>query len=126
MAKQYTIEELKAMTNLSDEVETLPQRWDTHQRDILGDVFILHSFESIETAHGKAYVGDCQFYDGHLRVLLGGQVLMEQMDILRGSLPVALKVIKPGRAYLFSEPTERELVEFANALQGGDSQEIPF
>lgn len=91
---------------------TSGKRWELVQKDVEDEVVILHRFKGITTHYGDAYLVDIDRKGEQSTILIGGQVLMTQLDELAEHLPIVAVIRKPGRAYVFTDATEEEMVAY--------------
>lgn len=89
---------------------TTGKRWDSTHKDHIGKLLIIHSFKTIRTKYGPAALTRIDIEGDERRVLLGSEVLQEQLKELEDNLPILAMIHKPGRAYLLTDPTA-ELIE---------------
>jgi hypothetical protein len=114
MVTQMTFVQLKTLAQVADYAP--PQRaWDFKHSDLLGKVFIVQGLKQINTSFGDAYLADVILPEGTAKVLMGGQVLIEQLKALSEHLPAVCIVRKPGRAFVLDTPNDDELNAFVNA-----------
>ncbi len=78
--------------------------WDKTHSDLINLDVLVISYRPITTQYGDAYLADC-FLDGkRLNILIGAQVLMEQLAEVKDDLPMWFSVIKPKKSYIFVAP----------------------
>lgn len=76
--------------------------WEFTHKDVMNLELVVYSYEKIETRYGDGYLAKAVIDGEYKKVLMGGKVLMRQLDAMQESLPVRLTVIKQGRYYKFS------------------------
>ena len=85
------------------------KRWDLTHKEVFGDVLVVKRAKAINTKYGAAYLASCDHKGLQVEVLFGGQVLIDQIEELLPNLPVLAVIRKPGRSYVFTDPTPDEL-----------------
>lgn len=93
-------------------IVTSGKRWEFTQKEIVDQVMILHRYTQISTQYGDAYLVDIDVSGNQATLLIGGQVLMKQLAELAEYLPIVTVIRKPGRCYVFTDPTEEELTAY--------------
>lgn len=89
---------------------TTGKRWDSTHKDHIGKLLIIHSYKTIRTKYGPAALTRIDIEGEERNVLLGSEVLQEQLKELDQNLPILAMIHKPGRAYLLTDPTA-EMIE---------------
>jgi len=92
---------------------TSGKRWEYTHAEIADIPFVIFFYTEVETQYGPAYVADCEVWGEEHKVLIGGEVLMPQLKELAPHLPMFVKVIRPGKAYTFDDPTPAEMDAYA-------------
>lgn len=85
------------------------KRWDMTHKEVFGDVLVIHRAKEINTRYGPAWLGSVDHKGVQIEVLFGGQVLFDQIKELLPNLPVLSVIRKPGRSYVFTDPTPDEI-----------------
>jgi len=88
------------------------KRWDMTHKEVFGDVLAIHRAKEINTRYGPAWLGSVDHKGEQKEVLFGGQVLFDQIKELLPNLPVLTVIRKPGRSYVFTDPTPDEIVAY--------------
>jgi hypothetical protein len=91
---------------------TSGKRWELTQREVSESVIIVHRYTDITTQYGPAYLADIDHQGEQKTLLVGGEVLMKQLAELADHLPVVTVIRKPGRSYVFTDPTPEELAAY--------------
>lgn len=97
-----------SIANVSKYVRT-GKRWDFTHKEVFGDVLVMTRAKEINTKYGPAYLASCDYKGEQVEVLMGGQVLFDQLKDLVPNLPVLTVIRKPGRSYVFTDPTQKEI-----------------
>lgn len=85
------------------------KRWDSTHKEVFGDLLVIHRAKEINTRYGVAYLASVDHKGVQIEVLLGGQVLVDQIKDLMQNLPVMTVIRKPGRSYVMTDPTPDEI-----------------
>lgn len=85
------------------------KRWDATHKEVFGDLLTMHRAKEINTRYGPAWLASVDHKGLQIEVLMGGQVLFDQMKELVPNLPVLTVIRKPGRSYVFTDPTPDEI-----------------
>lgn len=97
-----------AMAVVSKYVKT-GRRWDCTHKNIIGKLIIIQRAKEITTRYGQAMLTDIDI-EGHQKtVLMGGTVLIDQIQELLVNLPVVAVVRKPARAYALFDPSPEQI-----------------
>lgn len=88
------------------------KRWDMTHKEVFGDLLVVHRAKEINTRYGPAWLGSCDHKGLQIEVLFGGQVLFDQIKELLPNLPVLTVIRKPGRSYVFTDPTPDEIAAY--------------
>lgn len=83
------------------EVADLEVPWQYKHSDLTNKEFIIFGYEQIETQYGTSFLADCLVNDERVRVLIGGLVLMQQLEKVKGKFPVSVTIVRLGRYYSF-------------------------
>jgi hypothetical protein len=78
------------------------QQWDTTHSQLVNVEIVILSVEPITTQYGDALLAHCLVKGEEKAVLIGGQVLIQQLQAVEESLPVIGTIIKMGAYYTFS------------------------
>lgn len=97
---------------------TTGKRWDSTHKDHIGKLLIIHSFKTIRTKYGPAALTKIDIEGVERRVLLGSEVLQEQLKELEDNLPILAMIHKPGRAYLLTDPTPDMVAAYKKDFMG--------
>ena len=125
MAKANEAEEPTAVESLFEKALSDPEkipsvsqyvktgkRWDSTHKDWVNELLVIHSFKTIRTKYGDAALVQLDARGEQHEVLFGSLVLQEQLADLEPNLPVLAQIQKPGRAYLFFDPTPEMVAEY--------------
>lgn len=85
------------------------KRWDLTHKECFGDVLVVHRVKAITTRYGEAYLAAVDHQGQQKEILMGGQVLCDQLKDLEPNLPVITVIRKPGRSYVLTDPTPDEI-----------------
>lgn len=85
------------------------RRWDATHKEVFGDLLAIHRVKEINTRYGPAWLASVDHKGEQKEVLMGGQVLFDQLKDLEPNLPVLTVIRKPGRSYVFTDPTPDEI-----------------
>lgn len=85
------------------------KRWDMTHKEVFEDVLVIHRAREINTKYGPAFLASVDHMGEQKEVLMGGQVLFDQIKELLPNLPVLTVIRKPGRSYVFTDPTPDEI-----------------
>lgn len=88
------------------------KQWDFTHKEVMGDILVIHRCKEIHTKYGDARLIDCDRKGVQVSVLIGGQVLVQQLDDLMPHLPVIAVIAKPARAYTFIDPSQKQLSDY--------------
>jgi len=88
------------------------KRWDMTHKEVYGDLLVIKRVKAINTRYGPAYLASCDHKGLEVEVLMGGQVLFDQLKDLEPNLPVLSVIRKPGRSYVFTDPTPEEIAAY--------------
>lgn len=77
------------------------RRWDTTHKHLINVEIIILAYEPIETQYGKQLLAHCIVGDEKQAVLIGGEVLQQQLRAVKDNLPVSATIIKTGTYYTF-------------------------
>jgi hypothetical protein len=75
--------------------------WELTHRNVAGKLLVIKKATSIDTSFGKAFLADCEVDGQTKKVLLGGKVLVKQLEQILFELPIQATVKKIGRYYSF-------------------------
>lgn len=100
-----------SIPNVSKFIRT-GKRWDMTHKEVFGDVLVVHRAKEITTRYGAAWLGSVDHKGEQKEVLFGGQVLFDQIKDLIPNLPVLTVIRKPGRSYVFTDPTPEEIAAY--------------
>lgn len=78
------------------------QRWDTTHKHLVNVEIVILEFEPIETQYGDALLANCIVRGEPKVVLIGGEVLKQQLEVVADKLPVLATIIRTGAYYTFS------------------------
>lgn len=85
------------------------KRWDATHKEVKFDLLVIHRVKEINTKYGPAYLASVDHKGEQKEVLMGGQVLFDQLKDLEPNLPVMTVIRKPGRSYVLTDPTPDEI-----------------
>lgn len=88
------------------------KRWDLTHKEVFGDLLAIHRGKEITTKYGQAFLASVDHKGEQKEVLMGGQVLVDQLKDLLPNLPVLTVIRKPGRSYVFTDPTPDEIAAY--------------
>lgn len=88
------------------------KRWDMTHKECKFDLLVIHRAKEINTRYGVAYLASVDHKGEQKEVLLGGQVLVDQIKDLIQNLPVMAVIRKPGRSYVLTDPTPEEIIAY--------------
>lgn len=91
------------------------RRWDLTHKEVFGDVLVVHRVKAIRTRYGEAYLASVDHKGEQKEILMGGQVLVDQLKDLEPNLPVLTVIRKPGRSYVLTDPSPDEIVAYKKA-----------
>lgn len=91
------------------------KRWDMTHKECKFDLLVIHRAKEINTRYGVAYLASVDHKGEEKEVLLGGQVLVDQIRDLLQNLPVMTVIRKPGRSYVMTDPTPQEISDYKKA-----------
>lgn len=114
----------KSVTRVSS-VVTSGKRWDYAQKEVADKVIVVHRYHDIETQYGPAYLVDIDVEGEQATLLAGGEVLIKQLVEMVDYLPMVAVIRKPGRCYVFTDPTPEEIAAYVEEYLGeteGDSE----
>jgi hypothetical protein len=92
-------------TGVYDFGEVAPDvsRWDCKHSDLLNMALVILSYEEGKAKFGKILVAHCVVDGEEKKVLIGGEVLINQLEsIPADKFPVRAKIIKRGSYYEFT------------------------
>lgn len=78
------------------------QQWDVTHSQLVNVELVVLKYDHIETQYGDALLADCLVKGEPKKVLIGGQVLIQQLVAISDQLPVLATIIKVGTYYTFS------------------------
>lgn len=98
---------LKELGFDADDVQLITEfvstrKWDLKHSDVLNMPIIIVDATSVTTSYGDAYVCTCIVNGEKKDILMGGTVLIQQLDEVMDKLPVKATVKKQGRYYSFT------------------------
>ncbi len=96
--EQLDVPELKPIT---DKLEGL-RKWDVVHNSLLNIEIGILSYEPIETQYGDALLAKCLIKGEEKMVLMGGEVLCQQLILLKDELPFLTTIVKINNYYEFS------------------------
>jgi len=91
------------------------KRWDLTHKEVFEELLIIHRCKEINTRYGPAYLASVDHMGEQKEVLMGGQVLFDQLKDLEPNLPIMTVIRKPGRSYVFTDPTPDEINAYKKA-----------
>lgn len=91
------IPNLKPIGPMLDELK----RWDTTHKQLVNVEIVILSFEGIETQYGENLLATCLVRGEQKAVLIGGEVLCQQLTSVEEQLPVLATIIKKAAYYEF-------------------------
>lgn len=91
------------------------KRWDATHKDVFSDLLVIHRVKEITTRYGPAYLASVDHQGEQKEVLMGGQVLFDQLKDLEPNLPVMTVIRKPGRSYVLTDATPDEVTAYKKA-----------
>jgi hypothetical protein len=74
--------------------------WKYTHTDLVDKEIVIHDYLEIETQYGQALVCNCTIEDEMHPVLMGAQVIMNQIIMAEDYLPVTASIIYTGKYYL--------------------------
>ncbi len=83
------------------DVVNLEAPWDYTHTELKNQTIVFTGYSEFETQYGNAFLADVIVDGQEVKVLIGGQVLMQQLAGCRGNFPVSATIIKEGRYYTF-------------------------
>jgi hypothetical protein len=92
------------------------KRWDLTHKEVFGDLLVIHRVKEITTRYGPAYLASVDHAGEQKEVLMGGQVLVDQLKDLEPNLPVMTVIRKPGRSYVLTDATPDEVTAYKKAF----------
>ncbi len=98
IAKEVGIPDLKPIGPMLEEL----QRWETTHKHLVNVEIGILGFDPIETQYGEALLANCIVRGEPKLVLIGGDVLKQQLIAIEEQLPVLATIIKKGAYYTFS------------------------
>jgi hypothetical protein len=108
-------EKVPTVTNTT----TTGKRWNYVQREVADKVIVIHRFAPITTQYGDSYLADIDLDGEQTTLLVGADVLKRQLQEMADSLPMVAVISKPGKAYVFMEPTQEQLQEYYDTYLKG-------
>lgn len=99
--KEYDLAKIPNLQPMGPMLEEL-QRWDTTHKHLVNIVIAILEFEPIKTQYGDALLANCIVSGEAKAVLIGGEVLKQQLEAVADKLPVLATIIKTGAYYTFS------------------------
>jgi len=91
---------------------TSGKRWHYVQREVADEVIIIHRYQPINTQYGDSYLADIDYKGEQTTLLIGADVLKTQLEEMEEYLPMVAVISKPGKAYVFMDPTPEQLKEY--------------
>lgn len=91
------------------------KRWDATHKEVFGDLLVIHRVKAITTRYGEAYLASVDHKGEQKEILMGGQVLVDQLKDLEPNLPVLTVIRKPGRSYVLTDATPDEVTAYKKA-----------
>lgn len=89
------------LKKFSDVVSTVVPWQITHTHIVNKEIVILTQ-STIKTNYGEARLCKCLVDGVEKLVLMGGQVLVSQIDQFKDNLPIVATIVKQGKYYTFS------------------------
>lgn len=80
------------------------KKWQCTHKDVLDETIVVISFTPITTSYGDAKLADIVLNGERKTCLMGGTVLVKQLDEVEEKLPLKAKIVKEGRYYQFVAP----------------------
>lgn len=91
------------------------KRWDMTHKECKGELLVIHYSKEINTRYGPAQLAQVDHKGEEKQLLMGGQVLFDQIKELEQNLPVMAVIRKPGRSYVLTDPTPDEINAYKKA-----------
>lgn len=98
-SERENIEKASNPTPISD-VPGVAVTWKYTHTDLVDQEIIIHDYVEIETQYGQSLVCNCTIKEEMHSVLMGAQVIMNQILKASTYLPVSATVIFTGKYYL--------------------------
>lgn len=98
-SERKKIEKAQIPTPIGD-VPGVSVSWKYTHTDLVDQEVIIHDYVEIETQFGQALVCNCTVKDELQSVLMGAQVIMNQILKSSNYLPVSATIINTGKYYL--------------------------
>jgi len=76
--------------------------WEVTHKVLKDKDIIIRKASKIPTSYGPSFLADVEVDGGMHKVLIGGKVLIQQLEDVINDLPLSCKIIKVGRYYTFS------------------------
>lgn len=96
--QQVSMADLQPITK---ELEGL-RKWDVVHNSLVNIEIGILSYEPIETQYGDALLAKCLIKGKETMVLMGGEVLCQQLILLKDKLPFLTTIVKINNYYEFS------------------------
>jgi hypothetical protein len=75
--------------------------WEGTHKTIQGKLIQINKATKIDTSYGPAFLCDVKIDDEMRKILIGGKVLVTQLEKLQLDLPIEATIVKRGRYYTF-------------------------